>query len=177
MAAPQGRITADSRRRFRGLVAFSVLGIAAWFLLDAVEQTQYRAEQQMARLMLNQVRSALVVRGAEAMLARQGSLKELEGLNPLPLLDVGEGQSFDNECETSATDKRGWCFNQDRGWLVYRPGQPLTLEGRQREQGEPFIWQVQVNYAGTVKQGKNNKKRATGLKLTEIDAHQVSETQ
>ena len=57
-------------------MATSVLAIAMWFLLDAIEQTQYRAEQQSARLMLNQVRSALVVRGAEAKAMRTNEQKD-----------------------------------------------------------------------------------------------------
>ena len=111
------------------------------------------------------------------MLARQESLQDLAGLNPLPLLNTGEGQSFDKECEALVRAERGWCFNRESGWLVYSPGQALILEGRQRDKGAPFIWQVQVDYARTVKQGKNNEKRAIGLKLVEIDRHQVSETQ
>ncbi|MFW5823496.1 MAG: hypothetical protein ACOCVV_00865 [Marinobacter sp.] len=168
---------ADNRRRFRWLVALSVLGIAVWFLLDAIEQTQYRAEQEMTRLMLNQVRSALTVRGAEAMLARDESLEALEGLNPLPLLDFGERQELEQRCDALAPQDRGWCFSEAQRWLVYHPAQPLTLEGRHREPGDPFIWQVRVDYAGSVRLGKNNGKRAVGLKLVEIDGHQVGENQ
>lgn len=174
---PEGRIMADDRRRFRALVAFSVLGLAVWFLLDAIAETQYRAEREMARLMLNQVRSALVVRGAEAMLARNEPVENLEGLNPLPLLDFGDGPGFEQRCQDLAPMDRGWCFDEQQRWLVYQPGQPLTLEGRQREPGDPFLWQVQVEHASTVKQGKNSGKRATGLKLAEVDRRQVSENQ
>lgn len=173
----EGRIVADHRRRFRALVAFSVLGLAVWFLLDAIAETQYRAEREMARLMLNQVRSALVVRGAEVMLARNEPVENLEGLNPLPLLDVGDGSGFEQRCQDLAPTDRGWCFDEEQRWLVYQPGQPLTLGGRYRKPGDRFVWQVRVEYAATVKQGKNSGKRAVGLKLAEVDRHQVSENQ
>ena len=177
MAGPAGRTAADNHRRFRALVAFGVLVIAMWFLLDAIEQTQYRAEQQSARLMLNQVRSAMVVRGAEAILTRGETLEQLAGVNPLPLLDFGRGAQVETSCNELAPDKRGWCFNPQQQWLVYQPGQPLLLEGRRREPGAPFIWQVQVDYAAPATQGNNKNKRATGLKLMEIDDHQVSVSQ
>ena len=177
MAGPSGRTAADNHRRFRALVAASVLAIALWFLLDAIEQTQYRAERQSARLMLNQVRSALVIRGAEAILTRGETLEQLAGLNPLPLLDFGTGAQVETSCEELAQDKRGWCFNPQQQWLVYQPGQPLLLEGRQREPGAPFIWQVQVDYAAPATQGNKKKKRATGLKLMEINNHQISVSQ
>lgn len=173
----EGRVMADDRRRFRWLVAFMILGIAAWFLLDALEATTKRAERQGARLMLNQVRSALVVRGAEATLVRGETLESLQGLNPLSLLKQDEDEPWPQEhCDALAPDDRGWCFDTGQRWLVYQPAQPLTLEGRHRQQGERFIWQVQVDYAGTVKNGKNPEKRATGLKLVEINNNQVSET-
>jgi len=177
LAGPAVRTAVDNHRRFRALVAFSILAIAMWFLLDAIEQNQYRAEQQSARLMLNQVRSALVVRGAEAILARGETLEQLAGLNPLPLLDWGTGLQVETSCERLAPDYRGWCFNPQQQWLVYQPGQPLLLEGRRKEPGAPFIWQVQVDYAAPATQGNNKNKRATGLKLVEIDDHQVSVNQ
>lgn len=169
---------ADSRRRFRWLVALSVLVFAAWFLLDALAETSQRAERQSVRLMLNQVRSALVVRGSEAMLARDQSLEALRGLNPLALLRwEGEQPRLEEDCTALPAGERGWCFDTGQHWLVYQPGQRLVVEGRRREAGESFAWQVQVNYATTVKQGKNNEKRATGLKLVEVDRQQIGETQ
>mgnify|MGYP001627813601 CR=1 FL=1 len=168
---------ADNRRRFRWLVALALLGFAMWFLLDALEATTERAERQGVRLMLNQVRSALVVRGAEATLVRDETLESLEGLNPLSLLKREEDEAWPQEhCSALAPDDRGWCFDIGQRWLVYQPAQSLVIEGRQRGNGERFIWQVRVDYAGTVKNGKNTGKRATGLKLVEIDSDQVSET-
>lgn len=169
---------ADSHRRFRWLVALAILAFAVWFLLDALEETAQRAERQSVRLMLNQVRSALVVRGAEAMLARDETLESLRGLNPLPLLRwEGEQSRAEENCTTLAPDERGWCFDSEQQWLVYQPGQALEVDGRQRKAGEPLAWQVRVSYAETVKQGKNNGKRATGLKLVEVNRHQVSENE
>jgi hypothetical protein len=174
----EGRVLADSHRRFRWLLALTVLAFAVWFLLDALEEAAQRAERQSVGLMLNQVRSALVVRGSEAMLARDQTLESLQGLNPLPLLQWGNDRPRTAEdCTTLAPDKRGWCFDREQQWLVYQPGQPLEVAGRRREAGEPFAWQVQVSYARNVKQGKNNGKRATGLKLVEVDHHQLSENQ
>ena len=60
---------------------------------------------------------------------------------------------------------------------TFQAGQPLLLEGRRREPGAPFKWQVQVDYAAPATQGNNKNKRATGLKLMEIDDHQVSVSQ
>lgn len=168
---------ADNRRRFRWLVALTLLGFAVWFLLDALEETTARAERQSVRLMLNQVRSALVVRGAEAMLVRGESLESLQGLNPLTLLQQDGDEPWPRQhCTALAPDDRGWCFDTGQRWLVYQPAQLLVVEGRRREPGGRFVWQVQVDYAGTVKNGKNTEKRATGLKLVEIDSDQVSET-
>lgn len=173
----EGRVLADNHRRFRWLVALSILAIAAWFLLDALESATKRAEQQSVKLMLNQVRSALAVRGAEAMLARDLSLESLRGVNPLALLKVKEDEPWPwKHCTELEADDRGWCFDSGGNWLVYQPAQPLEVEGRTRSRGEHFLWQVDVAYAGTVKNRKNNEKRATGLKLVEVDSDQVSET-
>lgn len=172
----EGRVLADDHRRFRWLVALMVLAIAAWFLLNALEDAAERAERQSARLMLNQVRSALVVRGAEVMLARDQQLESLRGMNPLPLLRWEDSAPrTEDECTALAPDERGWCFDSEQDWLVYQPGQSLDVEGRRREPGGRFIWQVRVDYAETVKNGKITEKRGIGLKLVEIDGDQVSE--
>ncbi|SFR85012.1 hypothetical protein SAMN05216203_3455 [Marinobacter daqiaonensis] len=169
-----GLITADSHRRFRWLVVLCLLGVAMWLLLSAIEDQLHRAETMAARLMLNQVRSALVVRGAEAMLARDETLEELAGMNPLPLLDTSYAPGL---CGEQSGPEEGWCFDSEESWLVYGPRQPLALEGRYRNTGEPFHWQVRVDYAGTVKNGKIDDKRGIGLKLVEINRYQVRENE
>ncbi len=173
MAPPEGRITAGSHKRFHTLAALCVLGIAVWFLLDSLDATIARAEQQNVKLVLNQVRSALVVKGAEVMLARKEPLTRYQGMNPLPLLGNGSGVA-NRRCPAALSDSRkGWCFDEGPGWLVYQAIRGLTMGQRTAEPGQPLAWQVCVEYTQSVKNGKNKMKRGVGLTLVEVDHAQV----
>lgn len=68
-------------------IALLVLFILWWVLLGRLESALQQAEQQSVDMVLTQLRSALVVKGAEAMLSREQSLSKLEGQNPFNWVD------------------------------------------------------------------------------------------
>ncbi|MFB2763717.1 MULTISPECIES: hypothetical protein [Marinobacter] len=166
-----------SARRMRLFVALLVLFTLWWVLLGKLEGELQRAEQQSVNMVLSQLRAALVVKGAETMLSRQGSLEELEGRNPFDWLDH-QWPMYSGECSEGEPKQGGWCFRpgqqketgeDGKGWLIYNPKQPITIEGQLAEPGHPFAWTVTTEFAN---RSRNNLRvqaqRPTGLKLAPV---------
>lgn len=164
-------------RRFRMLVALTVLFLLWWLLLGVVDREAFRAEQVSANLMLSQLRSALVVKGAEVMLAGNESLANQEGLNPFELIDP-QWRRYLGLCEQSLPAPGYWCFqnrtektteNRHKGWLIYNPSRPITLSGRPASVDQPLAWEVTTDFADRNNNGqREQEERLTGLRLAPV---------
>lgn len=170
-----------SGRWARSLAAAVVLLILFWYLLGALEREFQRAEEQSANMVLNQLRSALVIKGAEVMLDRYASLEEQEGINPFELIDHQWG-SYAGECAEKIPEPGAWCFRgrtqketgktgkKDKGWLIYNPRQPILVDKRQANADEPLAWKVTTEYADRNGNGqRGHSERLTGLKLMPVE--------
>ncbi|PXX89392.1 hypothetical protein DIT71_15415 [Marinobacter vulgaris] len=172
-----------SARWFRHLVALAILFALWWFLLGVLERELQRAEEQSANMVISQLRSALVIKGAEVMLDRQQSLEDHEGINPFELIDHQWG-SYAGQCEGDIPEPSNWCFRdgtqketvkQSRGWLIYNPNQPITLQDRQANAGEPLAWTVATEFADRNQNGQREQnERSTGLRLMPVSLTEES---
>jgi hypothetical protein len=173
-----------SARWFRNLVAVTLLFVLLWFLLDALERELQRAEEQSANLVLSQLRSALVVKGAEVMLDRHAGLTEQEGINPFGLM-THQWANYAGQCDGDSPEPGAWCFRertqketvkQGRGWLIYNPKQPITIQDRQAEGGKPLAWKVATEYSDRNGNGQRDKdERLTGLRIVPVSFTEISE--
>lgn len=154
-----GYVGAGNHRRFQCLVAISLLGVAVWVLLFSVERTAIRAEEQGMQLMLNQLRSALVVKGAEVMLSSGERLEQWSGTNPVSLLQETP-RNWDGACSEGGPQPGTWCFLETSGLLLY---QPRWLEAV--AEGEPLQWRVETEFVGA---GEAGSRRAVGLSLNRV---------
>ncbi|MCG7201393.1 hypothetical protein MD273_16775 [Marinobacter pelagius] len=154
-----GYVGADNHRRFQCLVAICLLGVAVWVLLFSVERTATRAEQQGMQLMLNQLRSALVVKGAEVMLASGESLEQWSGTNPVSLLRETP-RNWGGACSEGGPQPGTWCFSESSGLLLY---QPRWLDSV--AEGESLQWRVVTEF---VESGESGARRAVGLSLNRV---------
>lgn len=174
---------AGNPRWLRNLVALLLLFTLLWLLLGVFERELQRAEEQAANRVLAQLRSALVIRGAEVMLDRQASLEEQEGINPFDLLDYQWG-SYAGQCAGSIPEPGSWCFRartqketagQGRGWLIYNPRQSITLLDRQANAEEPLAWTVTTEFVDSNGNGRREQsERATGLRLKPVSLSEQS---
>jgi len=165
-------------RRMRLFVALVVLFLLWWVFLGKLERVLQQAEQQNVNTVLSQLRSALVVKGAEAMLSRQGNLAELEGQNPFNWLDH-QWPSYQGQCGDARPEPGNWCFRvaaqqketgkKANGWLIYNPRQPITLEGKVAEAEQPRAWEVTTNFADRNRNNlREQDERLTGLILRPV---------
>ncbi|MBE0485612.1 hypothetical protein [Marinobacter sp.] len=164
-------------RRVRFLVALVVLFTLWWVLTGKLASELERAEQQSVNMVLSQLRSALVIKGAEAMLSREQSLERLVGENPFEWLDH-QWPMYQGQCSEGAPKHRHWCFAPRRqketgetgkGWLIYNPRQPITIDGKVAEPDQPLAWTVTTEFAN--RNGKSLREqdgRPTGLKLAPL---------
>ncbi|MFO7530446.1 MAG: hypothetical protein R6W86_16880 [Marinobacter sp.] len=163
-----GYVGEDNHRRFLWLVAFCLLGMAVSALLVSLERTAAQAERQSVQLMLNQLRSALVVKGAEVMLTG-GRLEDWQGLNPVNLLQSAP-MNWGGDCSGAEHRKGIWCFSRDDRVLVYRsrwaefPG----IDGGP-EQAEWLFWRVEPEFT---RPARIPERRAGGLVLNRVNFDQ-----
>ncbi|WP_369612363.1 hypothetical protein [Marinobacter sp. RI1] len=170
-------------RRMRMLTALVVLFVLWWVLLGRLERELQQVEQQSVAMVLTQLRSALVIKGAEAMLSRDQNLASLEGRNPFNWLDH-QWASYKGDCGENEPDSGSWCFaNQQqketgetaRGWLIYKPKQPITIEGKRVKPEQPIAWRVTTEFAD---RNRNNRReqdeRLTGLTLRPVPFQQTT---
>ncbi|MEP3974027.1 MAG: hypothetical protein ABJM11_19785 [Marinobacter sp.] len=172
-----------SERWLRNLVALAILFFLWWFLLGVLEREVRRAEEQAANMVISQLRSALVIKGAEVMLDRHGSLEEQEGINPFELIDHQWG-SYAGQCKGRVPEPGAWCFRnrtqketvkQGSGWLIYNPRQPITIQKRQANTGEPLAWRVTTEFADRNQNGEREQdERSTGLRLMPVSLQEDS---
>lgn len=166
-----------SARWFRNLVAVILLFVLFWFLLDALERELQRAEEQAVNLVLSQLRSALVVKGAEVMLDQHASLAEQEGINPFELMTHQWG-NYVGHCDDDWPEPGAWCFTEGtqketvkpgRGWLIYNPKQPISIQSRQTKGDEALAWKVVTEFSDRNGNGQREKdERLTGLRMLPV---------
>ncbi|MHA7810979.1 MAG: hypothetical protein ACX933_14305 [Marinobacter adhaerens] len=164
-------------RKFRLAVVVIVLGVLWWFLLGVLEQEARNAEERAANMVISQLRSALVIKGAEVMLSRGGRLAEHRGINPFELVEHQWG-NYKGQCQAEQLAPATWCFrvkeqketeNGPKGWLIYKPGQPITIDSRQASEEQPLAWAVTTEFADRNGNGaREQEERLTGLKLAPV---------
>ncbi len=162
-------------RKLRLLVTVCVIGVLAWVLIDRLDREPAEAERQHVRSVLSQLRAALVVKGAEVMLQRDGDLQALAGTNAFELLNHG-WEAYRGPCRSRSLPAGGWCFQPDpgqpvdgRGRLIYRVRQPIMIEGRLPGEDGLLAWQVSTDYADRNRNGRREPgERVTGLTLIPV---------
>ncbi|MBB5322262.1 hypothetical protein [Marinobacter oulmenensis] len=172
MASRIGHIGADNRWRFQVALSVCLLGVAVTYLFNSVEQVAQQSERQGVRMMLNQFRSALVVKGAEILLS-DGNFEQWRGLNPAQLLEQPPA-NWDGLCSDSQPAPGRWCFQADRSWVVYRPRTDVfeAADGRDdlmAAAGGLMTLQVVPEYARSARDGN---RRAVGLTLIHVKSGQ-----
>ncbi|WP_166258831.1 hypothetical protein [Marinobacter salicampi] len=186
---PVGGHGAEVSRSFRfWFVACLVAGLV-WFLLSSLEREIDRANELSANMILSQLGSALVVKGAEVRLDRSAQLKDYEGINPFELLDH-RWSVYKGSCKGIRPEPGDWCFQSPakgmvsseqvsesamekssaQGWLIFTPRQPITLKGRQARPGESLAWQVTTEFVDRNGNGlRDHSEPLTGLTLGPVE--------
>lgn len=169
-----GPVHAGFGRWFRALVCVGIIGVLVWQLLDSLEREAVRLQEQVALLTLNQLRSALVVRGAEIKLKHGGDYRSWQGKNPFEWLDGGPAR-YVGICPQEGAAPGRWCFMPDEGSdgetgrIMFRPGQPITIGERQGNRQTPLYWEVGVEFTDRNGNGRlDASDRQTGLKLVPV---------
>jgi len=170
-------------RRMRMLTALVVLFVLWWVLLGRLDRELQRVEEQSVAMVLTQLRSALVIKGAEATLSRDQTLASLEGRNPFNWLDH-QWPRYKGGCGGNEPDSGSWCFaNQQqnetgesaRGWLIYKPKQPITIEGKRVKPEQPIAWRVISEFADRNRNNlREQDERLTGLTLRPVPFQQTT---
>ena len=174
-------------RKFRFAVVLMILGVLWWFLLGVLERETRNAEERAANMVISQLRSALVIKGAEVMLSRNGRLAEHRGINPFELVEHRWG-NYKGRCGPEQLTPATWCFRVDeqkdtengpKGWLIYKPGQPITIDSRQANEAQPLAWAVTTEFADRNGNGAREQvERLTGLKLAPVSlTEEAAQTQ
>ena len=174
-------------RKFRLAVVVIVLGVLWWFLLGVLERETRNAEERAANMVISQLRSALVTKGAGVMLSRGGRLAEHQGINPFELVEHQWG-NYKGQCQAEQLAPATWCFrvkkqketeNGPKGWLIYNPGQPITIDSRQANEGQPLAWAVTTEFSDRNRNGaREQEERLTGLKLAPVSlTEEAAQTQ
>ncbi|HTN32527.1 MAG TPA: hypothetical protein VL091_00815 [Marinobacter sp.] len=161
-------------RRLRLLVSITIISVLAWFLLNALERETRRAEEMSANMVIGQLRSALVIKGAEVILGQKDRLENYNGINPFELLEH-QWTNYTGLCRDHKVKSAAWCFlplkqkataKEVKGWLIYSPGQPITVDRRAIQKGQLTGWAVTTEFADRNRNGQQDEgERSTGLKL------------
>ncbi|WP_278800519.1 hypothetical protein [Marinobacter nauticus] len=167
----------------RMLAALVVVFVLWWVLLGRLDRELQQVEEQSVAMVLTQLRSALVIKGAEAMLSRKQNLASLEGRNPFNWLDH-QWPRYKGGCGGNEPDSGSWCFaNQQqnetgesaRGWLIYKPKQPITIEGKRVKPEQLIAWRVTSEFADRNRNNlREQDERLTGLTLRPVPFQQTT---
>lgn len=170
-------------RRLRFLAALCILFVLWWVLLGVVEREAGRAEREGTRLMLNQLRSVLVVKGAEIRLQEGPDFRGWAGSNPFDWFE-SEPASYGGICPEGQSEPGQWCFMPlqagdngykndtagERGQVIFQPRQPITVGERQGSRDTPLAWVVAVEYTDSNSNGRlDEADLQSGLKLKPME--------
>jgi hypothetical protein len=173
--------------RLRLFVTVAIIGVLVWFLLDALEREVGKVEERAANMVLSQLRTALVIRGAEVMLSRGSSLDSQEGINPFKLVEH-QWANYQGTCRLPQPAPGNWCFyvreqketiNSPRGSLIYTSSSTIKIQEIQVEPDKPLAWKVTTEFADRNNNGQREQdERPTGLKLSPVSlTDEVARTQ
>jgi hypothetical protein len=180
---------ANARRLRLGLVA-AILLVLVWVLLDSLEDELARAQQQGAKLTLNQIRSVLVVKGAEVRLNGSVDYEAQAGRNPFAWFETTP-PAYIGICAAELPKPGKWCFKPlqtgntgykkpeqaDLGQVIFRPNQPITLEDRQGSREAPLAWVVGIEFRDRNGNGRlDSDEPQSGLKLEPTEVTQARES-
>lgn len=153
------------------VVAVTVLIVGVVVMLETPSR---EAEKTAIHLTLNQLRAALVVKGAEIRLASgKSDYASWRGINPMTLL-AAPIRNYDGVCDGNEPDTGRWCFDtkHQQGVLHYRPSQPLTLGTDGGKSAAMLTWRVEPEYTDLNGNGRlDDVDRQTGLKLVLIESN------
>jgi len=169
---------AGARRMRVGLV-IGIFLVLVWVLLDVLEQELKRAQQQSAKLTINQIRSVLVIKGAEVRLNGRANYEEQAGRNPFEWFETAP-IGYSGPCDPEMPAPGKWCFRPlptgntgykkperaEQGQVIFRPNQPITLVDRQGSREAPLAWVVGIEFRDRNGNGRLDKDEPqSGLKL------------
>ena len=162
-------------RRLRFAIVLILLAVLAWVLFSVLEREVRRVEEQSVALVLSQLRSALVIKGAEVMLGGNDSLADYQGINPVALA-TQHWRHYQGRCQGGGPDSGNWCFwarertdsrARETGWLIYNPRQPITIDGWAEASGALRAWSVTTDFVDHNGNGRREREeRLTGLRLS-----------
>lgn len=169
-----GRVGAAFIRKLRFWMTVLVVFMLGWTLLGALDRTAVKAAELSANMVLSQISSALVIKGAEVMLEQSGDLVSQEGINPFELIEH-QWPSYKGHCDKSMPDPGHWCFQVfsarpaeevARGRIIYNPRLNMSLKERQARASEPLAWEVTTAFADRNRNGiREPTENLTGLTL------------
>lgn len=180
-----------SARRLRLAVGVGILLVLIWMLLGSLERQTIRAEQQGAKLVLNQIRSMLVVKGAEVRLSGRNDYEQEAGANPFEWFENPPG-GYTGICENGRPTGGQWCFKpllegnngykkaEQNGWgkVIFRPNQPITLEERPGSREAPLAWVVGIEFQDRNGNGRlDSDEPQSGLKLEPTGVRKTPQTE
>ncbi|MDI9246673.1 hypothetical protein [Marinobacter sp. CHS3-4] len=166
-------------RRLRLAMVMTVLLVLSWLLLDSLEDALERAQEQSAKLTLNQIRSVLVVKGAEIRLSSDRHLEAQAGANPFEWFEEPPA-GYTGICGAASPEPGKWCFRPlqtgnagykkaeqaGSGRVIFRPSQPINLEERQGSREAPLGWVVGIEFQDRNGNGSlDEDEPQSGLKL------------
>ncbi len=134
------------RKRTVNILALLVLGGVLYYLADRVEDRLTEAEETAVRVVLNNLRSQLVIEQSTAMAAREPQrLGRLQSSNPMELVaEVPHG--YIEVCPEGAPSPGSWCFEEQdgAGVLWYYPRFAIEVEGFDAG-AERLGWRLRVD--------------------------------
>ena len=172
-----------------GLV-IGIFLVLVWVLLDVLEQELKRAQQQSAKLTINQIRSVLVIKGAEVRLNGSVDYEAQAGRNPFAWFETTP-PAYIGICAAELPKPGKWCFKPlqtgntgykkpeqaDLGQVIFRPNQPITLEDRQGSREAPLAWVVGIEFRDRNGNGRlDSDEPQSGLKLEPTEVTQARES-
>lgn len=170
-------------------MAIAILFVLWWVLLEVVEREAARAEREGARLMLNQIRSVLVVKGAEVRLKEGPDFTSWAGKNPFDWFESAPA-SYGGICPEGQPEPGQWCFRPlqagDKGYkndtagghgqVIFQPRQPITLGERQGSRDTALTWFVAVEFTDSNGNGRlDEEDLQSGLKLQPVEQNNTDE--
>ncbi|KPQ01961.1 hypothetical protein [Marinobacter sp. HL-58] len=170
-------------RRLRFLVATGILFVLWWVLLGVVEREAARAEQEGTRLMLNQIRSLLVVKGAEVRLKEGPDFRPWAEKNPFDWFE-SEPAAYGGKCPEGQPQPGQWCFRPlqagdkgykndtagDYGQVIFQPRQSITIGERQGSPDTTLAWVVAVEFTDSNGNGRlDEADLQSGLMLQPVE--------